>query len=117
MSTTKCIELIINGLHWKIYFIKSRKHFDKLSLSSDDEDDMGLTRKSNCSIIINEGLNDDLLIRTVDHEITHAYCWSYGLDQFNNFSEENVADFIESYARNIIRDSDRVIEELLNGRK
>lgn len=55
-------------------------------------------------------LPDDLMRRTIIHELTHAYFWSYGLTQIETIGEENVCDFIETHGRAILDLADRVYE-------
>ena len=42
------------------------------------------------------------MYRVLKHELTHVFIESYGFAQFNSFSEENVADFIECYGESLV---------------
>lgn len=105
------INIKINNLDWSINFVESSTTINKLDIKDTDEYGLGITRRSCDMIIINKDLPDDLIKRIIDHEIVHAYFWSYGLSQYQNFTEENIADFIETHGRSIIDDSDYVYKK------
>lgn len=105
------INLRINNLNWEIYFKDFPNDIDPANPESEDEQDLGMTKRSCNVILINKKLKEDLMIRTIDHEITHAYFWSFGLTQIKSFTEENFADFIETHGRNIIVDSNYVFNK------
>ncbi len=110
------VKLKINNLNWEVCFVKCQNGINKLDLKDTDENSLGLTRRSCDMIIINKDLPDDLMKRTIDHEMVHAYCWSYGLSQYQSFTEENLADFFETYARSILRDSRYVLDKYKEAR-
>ena len=100
------INLKIHTLMWEIHFKDFSSDFDPLDETQDNEQDLGITKRSCDTILINKSIGDDLLMRTIIHELTHAYFWSYGLTQIKNLTEENFADFMETHGRNILRDSE-----------
>lgn len=105
------IKIKINNLEWEVCFVECPNGINKLDIKDTDEHSLGLTRRSCDMILINKDLPYDLMKRTVDHELVHAYLWSYGLSQFQSFSEENVADFFETHARSILRDSRYILDK------
>ena len=114
------VKLKINNLNWTVHFVDCPNGINPLDIKDIDEHNLGLTRRSFDIILINKDLPLDLLKRTIDHELVHAYMWSFGLNQFQSFNEENVSDFFETHGRNIIKDSDMVFSKFKgesNGRK
>lgn len=104
------IEIKINNILFKVYFIDPEYDDDDiLNFNNDNEKTLGMVRRSHGIILIDNNLNEDLLIRTIDHEVTHAFFWAYGLSQIDSFEEENICDFIESHARNIIDKSNYIL--------
>lgn len=73
----------------------------------------GVTVRSKNKIYINKNLQKDLFRRTIIHELTHAYIWSYGLNQVESFKEENICDFLESHGDSIIGTANCVYNDLL----
>ncbi len=99
------MELTICGLKWDISFPQQEE------LSNDNWELCGLTQKVQLKIFICKDLNSDLVYRTIIHELVHAYIWSYGFGDNKDFSEENVANFVEVHARSLLNDADKVFNE------
>lgn len=104
------MELVINDLTWEVKFMS------KESLTFDNLELCGLTQKVELEILLNEELKLDLSYRTIIHELVHAYLWSYGLENNDGYSEENLANFVEGYMKNIGRDADLIFNELCKRR-
>ena len=70
----------------------------------------------NCAdsvIEIKIGLSEEQLYRTIAHEITHAVIWAYGFVSFENFSEENVCDFVSIHMDEIMKETKAVYKKIL----
>jgi len=101
------MELLINNLHWNIDWVEQ----DSSTLDCEGTEQVcGITYRTKCHIFINNNLPLDLMKRTIAHELTHAYIWSYGLMQFENFNEENVCDFMESFGSKIMKQTKKVLD-------
>lgn len=95
----------INDDEWEIIQVdkdKIRNRFNK-----DNEEDaifvFGLTIFSEHKIWINEDMCTEQKIKTLKHELTHCYIWSYGLGSAPHYTEEMVCDIV-SASINIIND-------------
>lgn len=95
----------INDDEWEIIQVdedKIRNRFNK-----DNEEDaifvFGLTIFSEHKIWINEDMCTEQKIKTLKHELTHCYIWSYGLGNVPHYTEEMVCDIV-SASINIIND-------------
>ena len=90
------VSIEICDLDWKVILCNS----DDPKLTCNEDNVCGRCYKVQKLILINDSLSDDLLLRTLTHEITHAFIWSYGFEDVN-FEEEVVCNFIETYATEI----------------
>ena len=108
----------VNDLDWEVLF-KDQIEFKKRTGSTDDDSVyFGLTVKELDELWLSKEIKrDTLLYRTIKHELTHVYIESYGFGQFNNFNEENVADFIECYAESIVENAKYIFAQILKSRE
>ena len=113
-----CIVFKVNDLEWEVIF-KDQIEFKKRTGSlEEDSVYFGLTVKELDELwLSNEIKKDTLLYRTIKHELTHVYMESYGFSQFNTFTEENVADFIECYAESIVETAKFIFAQILKSRE
>ena len=80
-------------------------------LQEDDKSVLGITRYDTAEVLIRMDISPELMYRTIKHELTHVYIFSYGIDSAN-LSEENVADFMESFSERIVEDAKYIYSEL-----
>ena len=74
---------------------------------------LGITDPARQHIVIHKELPVQQKRRTLVHELTHAFLFSYGLHSgADGFDEEAVCDVVSIYGREIIAAADR-IEEVL----
>jgi len=101
------IEVPIHNLKWDIIFAS-----EKCKELNHEEVGVccGITYKCDLKIYINTALKKDLMIRTLRHELTHAYIWTYGLNQFTCWNEETICDFVETYANEITEHANHLYE-------
>ena len=114
------IDFMINMHSWKIAAVEPEE--------SGIEGMHGYTDYTNHMILINNKLEETEMEGTVIHEVTHAYRWSCGfVSDVDNpkFTiaeiEEMIANFTESYGRQIISTSKELYlklkKEIRNGKK
>lgn len=90
----------INGLKWKVYFVKSSS--PKLADDDNNTSFLGVAYRKDCEIYIDKSLNKPLRKQTVIHELVHALLFSYGID-IEGATEENVCDFIGAHLDELVR--------------
>lgn len=81
----------IHDLDWEIVFTEEEL----------EETTCGETDKTSLVISLNTNIPEQLLKRTITHELCHAFIWSYGLENSFPLSEEQVCNFIETYIAEI----------------
>ena len=106
-------EVRINDIVWN--FRLTVKGDPKLREDDDDLNVLGITRYDSAEVLIRTDLSPELMYRTIKHELTHVYLFSHGIDS-SNLSEENVADFVESFGERIIEDAKYIYSELRRDR-
>jgi len=89
----------INDLMWDIKWVKAT---DKNLCANKDEDVCGITHFNATTIYMNRECPRELIYKTLVHELTHATLFSYGLGQYETFTEENVCDIMDSYGLQIL---------------
>ena len=88
----------INDSIWRIY------EYDVETMKKEynarhDEDAyylFGLTRYPEHEIWLNKEVCMDQKMRTLKHELTHCYIWSYGMYYVPHYTEEMVCDLVSS---------------------
>ena len=95
------MKIAINNFTWNVSFVKS---FDK--------EKFGTTRYLTQEIQVLDSLSKEEKLRTLTHELTHAFMSSYGFGQIDEWTTEVVCDFISTYADSIVRLADSIIKEL-----
>jgi len=98
------MKFIINNLEWSVSFVIS---FDDAS----GTETLGETHYKDLEILILQNLDYQMRRRTVMHEVTHAFLFSYGLDSAD-YDEEFVCRFMESHAEQIIKTTDAILNSL-----
>ena len=92
----------INGLVWNIQIDNN------MSL-----DYLGCTEYFNQTISINSKVKgNENIKRTITHEVIHAYLYSYGFTNKDNFELEQMIEFISHNIKNIEKLADEVYKKL-----
>lgn len=104
-------KIYINDLLWTIETVEPNSEY----LKSDDGDDAyGITDKERLYIYLqNDKLEEQLYIRYIIHELTHAFLFSHGLD-WEHLNEEQVAYFVQSNIFNILKSAKFIAKTLFN---
>ena len=88
----------INNMTWKIYEKTKQELLDKYN--SDREEKafyiFGVTLFPDHEIWINEEMHPEQKIKTLKHELTHCYIWSYGMYNVTNYNEEFICDLVSA---------------------
>ncbi len=103
------MEFKINNNTWKIIEQPADVLLEKYNSESEEPAlyAFGVCIYSKHEIWINKDLCEEQKIKTLKHELTHCYIWSYGLYNVPHYTEEMVCDLVSS-----IHD---FIEEILRG--
>ena len=90
-----------------------------LRLVEDLDTDCGQTFYRDCLIEISDTLPKDMLKRTIIHELTHAFRWSYGHLSSVEIAgwpseavEELIANTVETYGQDILEMANTIMEDL-----
>lgn len=94
----------INNLKWKVYFVGK----DNNEIILDGDLCMGITKFMELKIFIQKGMLKSLIERTIRHELTHAYLYSYGINK-DEYSLEEVCNFVETYGKDIEKHTQELI--------
>ncbi len=105
------MEFEINNCKWKIELV-SLENLNNMYKSTHDGEfgkelyTFGLCHFISRTIFLNKELCYDELLRSLRHELTHAYLWSIGMQE-NQFDEEDICNIVSSisYLINSIEDS------------
>lgn len=95
----------VNGVYWKVVFVNP---------SSDDlkRDDgsitLGVCDNNVKCIYMSSALKNELFVKVLIHELTHAWIFSYGI-YLTLEQEEFVCEFVSNYGRNILDMADELI--------
>lgn len=72
---------------------------------------IGITRCNDQQIIIYNNLSEARFRMTLIHELTHAFIDAYGFwAHSEKFSHEDIAEFVSTYADDIVRIAEKYIE-------
>ena len=87
----------INNMTWKIMMKSKEELLDKYNSNHDQKAYylFGVTLFPEHEIWLNEEMCYDQQIKTLKHELTHCYIWSYGIYNVPDYNEECICnDFI-----------------------
>lgn len=92
------MRFIMNNEVWEIIKIDKETIVNKYNEEMGEEANFvfGLTIYSKHEIWLNEEMCKDQLIKTLRHELTHCYIWSFGLHHLPLYEEEMVCDIVAS---------------------
>lgn len=90
------MKFILNYDEWQIKEIDSDKLLDLYNKEYDSDSTFcfGVTLYPKHKILINKDMCDEQKIKTLKHELTHAYIWEHGLYNAPSFTEEMVCDLV-----------------------
>ena len=57
------------------------------------------------------------MYKTIKHELVHAYIDSFGMAQHGTFTEEQLADFVESYGEEIASAAKQILKIVQKAKK
>ena len=99
----------INGIRWSVNGCAEGAD----ELESDGDIVFGITRFSTAEIYVqNENMSEDIIYRTLKHELCHAYLYSYGFIA-DSMGEEDICNFLEAYGERLINDARRIYNNYL----
>lgn len=87
----------INKLKWTIKEVETRS----AELVVDGSQCYGTCKYYTQEIFLDETLTNDKKIKTLKHELTHAFINCYLLEQQENYSEEQLCEFVATYSEHI----------------
>lgn len=103
------IKVKINGITWKVFGTSAD---DEAFNAEEGEEVMGITWFTKGEIyLVTENISSELLYRTIKHELTHAFLFSYGINK-ETLTEEEVCNFVEVYAEDIIKKANSIFKRL-----
>lgn len=100
------MEIRINNLKWKF------SQLDEIKESFcvfEETECFGLTRYEDLSVEIKRTLPKDLKRRTLIHELTHVFLFSYG-QEGEEYQEEDICKFTESHLDEILRLTEMILD-------
>lgn len=103
-------KLKINGLLWKIFYV----HNGDENLKLDGVDCMGITYFKEQQIYLDSDMSRDLFRKTVIHELTHAFLFSFGHHLECDEAEEAVCDFLGSHLDRIYKTTNKIMTDFTN---
>lgn len=98
----------VNGETWGIAFVDPR---NSVLMRSDGSFSIAVTDDTTKTISISKGISGDFLRKVISHEICHVYSFAY--DLFIPIDiEEQIADFIATYGRDVLQTADEIFKRL-----
>jgi hypothetical protein len=90
------MKFILNFDEWEIKEIEQEKLLKIYNENYDEESNFcfGVTIYPQHKIWINKNMCEEQKIKTLKHELTHAYIWEHGLYNVPSFTEEMVCDLV-----------------------
>ena len=100
------ITIQINNLKYGVLLCGS----DNANLTVDGQLRIGTCEPAGGSIYIHEGTPYEMTRKAILHELTHAYMFAYGHGKREKFYEEDVCEFMSSFAVPIMYDTDAILK-------
>ncbi len=91
-------KILINSLEWEIKEVETRSS----ELWVNGKECFGTCKYPTQEIFIDSTLKSDKKYQTIKHELTHAFLYCYMLESKQQFSEEELCEFVANYADQII---------------
>lgn len=79
-------------------------------IDDDGNSTIGLTDCINQTIYLDKDLKKERMKQTLVHELTHAYINEYCPSDM--FDEEELCNFVAIYSEDIVKEADRIYEEI-----
>lgn len=98
----------IHSTLWKVCFVSAK---DNMLMRSDGSISVGVTDNRTKTIYISDVLQGRFLEKVVTHELVHAFSFSYGI-YIPVDIEEQIADFLATYGREVFNVADRLLQEI-----
>ena len=88
----------INNMVWKIMMKSKEELLDKYNSNHDQKAYylFGVALFPEHEIWLNEEMCYDQQIKTLKHELTHCYIWSYGIYNVPDYNEEFICDLVSA---------------------
>lgn len=99
--------LKINNLEWCIKLVPTR---DRNLAVSEVSGSYGVCNPTDLTIYLDESMSYTRMKQTLSHELTHAYLISYMLDLKENYSEDEICEFVALYSQHILDDCRKFME-------
>lgn len=98
----------INELNWTFETVEENDE----RLLIDNDEVFGITHFKTLEIfVVKNVLNDEVFKRTIRHELTHAYLYSYGFIG-SCMDEEYICNFMEIYGEKIVEQTNDIYEKV-----
>lgn len=102
------MKFLINGRKWELnYCDKYSKELKELT----EEQVSGITDYYHSKIYILNDLTKDFTIDTIYHELMHAFMFTYGYAQYENYNDENICDMIGAFGKELFTVAEEIIKE------
>lgn len=92
---------VINNLEWTISYVLGFN-------DTDGTETFGECHYKDLEIQLLQGMSYEIKRRTLIHEVTHAFIFSYGLDSCE-MDEEFICRFMEAHAQKILETVDGIM--------
>lgn len=102
----------INKLNWTIEEVDTRS----AELIVDNKSCFGVCKYLTQEIFIDASLKEDKKCQTLKHELTHAFLYCHLLEKKENYTEEELCEFVAIYSDEIIRIANECSNMFFNNR-
>lgn len=102
-SLFSCMGIWVNGYRWEVVSTSDRRMLER----DDGTVVLGVADRGRMCMFLWKGLSGSLLRMVLEHELCHAYMFSYGYVMPPEH-EETLCRFFQSHARRIIREADEL---------
>lgn len=114
------MKFIINNIEWTIEELENKKLLEMYKEENEGKTyyTFGVTKYPTHIIYINKDMCISQKIRTLKHELTHCYIWSYGLYNITEITEEIVCDIVANsndFINDVVKQYRNTIEVIEGG--
>lgn len=100
------MEVKINSLKWTIKEVDTRSQ----ELNANGNQCYGTCKYHTQEIFLDNSLKNDKKCQTLKHELAHAFISCYMLEQKQNYSEEDLCEFVALYSDKIVEIATKYME-------